>query len=203
MTGALHADIRRYTSTKPATSLLRLLVDHYGLQAVFAYRLGRRLLNPQQSAWWWPLLPLGWLLYYVLSRYVRLAFDIRLELSAEIGPGLYIGHFGGVRVRGCRIGAHCSIGHLTEIAPADQGPGPIIGDSVWMGVKVRVIGPWHIGPEATVSAGAVVLADIPRGALCMGNPARIILPNYDNRSILGAADESRSAATLRRAGQEL
>jgi serine O-acetyltransferase len=197
MSGALQADMRRCgDSRRGYRSSWRLFAENYGLQALLAYRLGRWLLRHNRFLWW-PALPAGWIFYYLLSRYVRLAFDIHLELSADIGPGLYIGHFGALHVGHCRIGANCSIACLTVIAPAPTGAGPIIGDRVWTGVNVQIIGPFRIGSDATVSAGAVVLGDIPEGALCMGNPARIVMRNYDNRGILGFTDEAATAAVDR------
>jgi serine O-acetyltransferase len=190
MSGALRADIRRWTDTERAQgTLAQLLARNYGLQALVAYRLGRWLLRSRRDLYRWPLLPLLWPLYFLLSRYVRLAFDIYLHLSADIGPGAYIGHFGAVRVHRCRIGAYCSIGRLTHIGPAAEGTGPVIGERVWIGAHVRIVGAWLIGSDATVSAGAVVTRDIPEGALCMGNPARIVMRNYDNRSILVLKDK--------------
>jgi serine O-acetyltransferase len=195
MMGALSADIRRCTdSERPYRTFAELLARNYGLQALIAYRLGRWLLRSRRDFYRWPLLPLGWPLYFLLSRYVRLAFDIRLELSADIGPGAYIGHFGGLRVRRCSIGANCSVGRLTNIGPA-AGEGPVIGERVWIGAHVRILGAYRVGSGATVSAGAVVLRDIPDMALCMGDPARIVMRAYDNRSMLGL--EEQSAAALR------
>jgi serine O-acetyltransferase len=186
MTGAFLADIRRYADSAAAKRTLRqLFVQNYGLHALLAYRLGRWLMRSHRKWYCWPLLPCGWPLYYLLSRYARLAFDIRLELSAEIGPGFYIGHFGGVRVRRCRIGANCSLGHLTAIGPAAQGASPVIGERVWIGGHVQILGELRIGGGATVSAGTVLMRDVPDRALCMGNPGRIVMRNYDNRSILG------------------
>jgi len=110
MRGAFLADMRRYADGSPGGRTPRqLFLENYGLQALFAYRLGRWLLRARRTYYWWPLLPLGWCVYYLLARYVRLAFDIRLELSADIGPGLYIGHFGGLHLHGCSIGANCSV----------------------------------------------------------------------------------------------
>ena len=184
------ADVRRCADAGHVRRTLpHLFMENYGLHALLAYRLGRWLLDRKQL-YWWPLLPAGWLLYFLLSRCARLAFDIHLELSADIGPGLYIGHFGGLRVRRCRIGAYCSIGRLTDIEPAAGGPGPVIGERVWIGANAQIIGSYRIGSAATVSAGAVVTADIPEGALCMGNPARIVVRNYDNRAILGLGNLS-------------
>lgn len=197
MMGALRADIRRCTdSERPYRTFAELLARNYGLQALIAYRLGSWLLRSQRDFYRWPLLPLGWPLYFVLSRYVRLAFDIHLELSADIGPGAYIGHFGGLHVRRCSIGANCSLGRLTHIGPVTEGTGPVIGERVWIGAHVRILGPYRIGSGATVSAGAVVLRDIPDMALCMGDPARIVMRDYDNRSILGLEKESAGALRI-------
>jgi serine O-acetyltransferase len=185
MTSAFMADARRCADKQPARkALTQLLADNYGLQALLAYRLGRWLLGARHKFYGWPLLPLGWPLYYLLSWYARAAFDIRLELSADIGPGLYIGHFGAIRVRDCRIGANCSISRLTDITPALHGPGPVIGDCVWIGAHVQLIGSYRIDCGATLAAGAVVRQDVPSSALYLGNPARVVMRNYDNRGIL-------------------
>ena len=185
MTSAFVTDARRYADKYRTTKTLwRLLAENYGLQALLAYRLGRYLLRARHNYYAWPLLPVAWPLYYLLSRYVRAAFDIRLELSADIGPGLYIGHFGAIRVGRCRIGANCSIGRLTNIVPAGAGPGPVIGDRVWIGAHAQIVGSYRIGSSVTVSAGSVVQRDLPDKALCLGNPARVVMPKYDNSGFL-------------------
>ncbi len=165
-------------------SCLRLLAGNSGLQALLAYRLGRWLLSARGKYWLWPVLPACWALYYLLSRYAHLVYDIRLELSADIGPGFYIGHFGAIRIRRCRIGANCSIGRLTDITPAPGGPGPVIGDCVWIGAHAQIVGNYRVGCGATVAAGAVVRRDVPEAALCLGNPGHVVMRDYDNRNIL-------------------
>jgi serine O-acetyltransferase len=186
MTGAFAADLRRCADIdQTRRTSMELLAVNYGLQALLAYRLGRWLRRAKHSPYLWPLLPPGWLLYYLLSRLVRAVFDIQLELSADIGPGFYIGHFGAIRVRCCRIGTNCSIGRLTNIMPAVAGPGPVIGDRVWIGAHAQIVGAHRIGTGATIAAGAVIQHNVPAGALSIGNPARTVMPNYDNRSILG------------------
>ena len=185
MTSAFSADVRRHADKDNVKGgFCRLLASSYGLQALLAYRLGRWLRSAGDKYYLWPLLPLGWPLYYLLSRYVRVVFDIRLELSADIGPGLYIGHFGAIRVRQCLIGANCSIGRLTDIAPGADGRGPVIGDCVWIGAHAQIVGSYRIGRGATVAAGAIVRQDVPDAALYLGNPARVVMRNYDNRSFL-------------------
>jgi serine O-acetyltransferase len=190
MTAAFIADVRRCGDFDQGHSAVwRLFAYSYGLQALFAYRLGRWLLRARGRYYLWPLLLVCWPIYYLLSRCIWAAYDIRLELSADIGPGFYIGHFGAIRVRRCRIGANCSIAHLTNIGAAADGQGPVIGDRVWIGAHAQIVGPHHIGSDATVGAATVIQGDIPEGVLCLGNPARLVRRNYDNRQILRLREE--------------
>ena len=193
MTAAFIADVRRCGDfDQGGGAVWRLFADSYGLHALFAYRLGRWLLRALGRRHLWPLLPVCWPIYYLLSRCVWVAYDIRLELSADIGPGLYIGHFGAIRVRRCRIGANCSIGHLTHISAGADGRGPVVGDRVWIGAHAQIIGPHRIGSDATIGAATVIQGDVPEGVLCLGNPARLVIRNYDNRRILGLREEVQS-----------
>jgi len=189
MTGAFIVDVRRYADIDQGCNRLwRLFVHSYGLHALLAYRFGRWLLRAGRRFYLWPLLPVCWPIYYVLSRYARMAYDIQLELTADIAPGFYIGHFGAIRVRRCRIGANCSIGQFTEISAAADGAAPAIGDRVWIGAHTQILGPHRIGSGATVGAGSIVLSEVPEGVLCLGHPARLVMRNYDNRRILGLKD---------------
>jgi serine O-acetyltransferase len=193
MTAAFIADVRRCTDIDQGrTAVWRLFADSNGLQALLPYRLGRWLLRAGRNYYLWPLLPVCWPIYYLLSRCAWVAYDIRLELSADIGPGLYIGHFGAIRVRRCRIGANCSIGQLTNISAAADGRGPIIGDRVWIGAHARIVGPHLIGSAPTIGAGTVIQGDIPEGVLCLWNPPRLVRRNYDNRRILRLREEVQS-----------
>jgi serine O-acetyltransferase len=182
-------DLHRYaprTHRSGILGALRIVRRNYGLQALIAYRLGRWLLESRAS---WPLWPVAWPAYFVASRCARVVFDIRLGLSAHIGPGLYIGHFGGIKVRGCRIGEFCSIAQSVEISCADGETGPTVGDRVWIGAHAKILGRCLVGSGSTISAGSVVTRDVPPGALCMGNPARIAEKVYDNRKLLSLRGE--------------
>lgn len=159
-------------------------MHNQGLQAVWVYRFGRTLQSGWRAWWLWPLLLPAWILYFILAVFVRLGYGIKLYLSAEIGSGLYIGHFGGIEVQNCRIGSNCSISQQTSIGERGVAPGPQIGDNVWIGAHSNIAGPLSIGSGATISAGSRVVRDVPAGALVMGNPARLIVQAYDNRRIL-------------------
>lgn len=50
----------------------------------------------------------------------------------------------------------------------------IIGDCVWLGNRVTIVGDVNIGDGAIVAAGSVVCKDVPSCAIVGGNPAKII-----------------------------
>ncbi len=164
---------------------LRLIVEHQSLQALLVYRLGRWVRGAVSAPCrWLPALLLA-PLYVLLAALVRAAYDIRLETTADIGPGLYIGHVGGIRVARCRVGALCSIHQRVHIEPAAQdAAGPVIGDHVWIGPHATVTGPVQIGDGATIGGGALVTGHIPPGALALGRPARVVARSYDNTNLM-------------------
>lgn len=49
-----------------------------------------------------------------------------------------------------------------------------IGDNVWLGNRVTIVGNVHIGEGAIVAAASLVCKDIPPYAIVGGNPARIL-----------------------------
>jgi acetyltransferase-like isoleucine patch superfamily enzyme len=50
----------------------------------------------------------------------------------------------------------------------------VIGDDVWLGVRVVVTAGVTIGEGCIVGAGAVVTKDLPPNAIAAGVPARVI-----------------------------
>jgi serine O-acetyltransferase len=183
-------DVKRVTgsSLHGFRSQVRAFMD-YGLEALLAYRLGRYLRTASSHAAAWPFVILLTPLYWVLAAMVRVLYDIHLAPSADIGPGLRIYHFGGIRLEHCRVGAHCVIHHEVVIEPsAGESEGPIIGSRVWIGPHARISGRVRIGDGATVGAGAVIVHDVPANGLALGRPARTVWVGYDNRSFPGVGE---------------
>lgn len=185
----IRADILRFHRNGSALTplnVMRLLIKNYGLQALVIYRFGRWRERLREAGGARCLLAaLLYPAYWLLTGYVRMAYDIRLERSADIAPGLYIGHFGGIRVHHCHIGPCCAIQQQVQIGPAAPGSGvPRIGSGVWIGAHARIQADIEIGDGATIGAGAVVLQEVPAKTLVLGNPGRVMQRDYDNRSFL-------------------
>lgn len=182
----LRQDLRRHhfaPGPLRATAALRGIWTVPGFQAVAVYRLGRCLRACRRRPAAWPtllLLPAFWL----LQAWVRAAYDIHLGQDADLGPGLYVGHFGGIRVSGCRLGRDCAIQQEVRLLPGRDGKGPVVGDRVWIGAHAVIEGPYRIGDGATVGAGAVVAGDVASRSLVLGNPARVARWDYDNSDLL-------------------
>lgn len=186
--GALvRSDIARSLNDQAYTfwQALGALRREFGLQALLVYRFGRLLRSGRRQVLLWPLLAAGWLLYLPAAALMRACYGIRLALSAEIGPGCLVRHFGGIEVMNCRLGARCSVGQQTRVGRAAEPLGPQIGDGVWVGAHAQVWGAIQIGGGATIAPGARLNRNVPANALVVGDPARVVA-RYDNSPILPA-----------------
>jgi acetyltransferase-like isoleucine patch superfamily enzyme len=108
----------------------------------------------------------------------------------EIGDGCSVNQFcvlngfGGITIgQGVRMAAHTvvlsSSHQFDDSAAAIHAQGvtarrTIIGDDVWIGAHVVVLGGVHIGAHSVIGAGAVVRDDIPEFAVAAGIPARVV-----------------------------
>ncbi len=178
MRAAIRADWQRYAEDtirdgNPPT--MRRTLTQVGLQASIVYRFGRWLVGRDVLSS--IALAPAWLLYAMCALWIRAAYDIRLELTAQIGPGLYIGHFGGIRLSKCTLGPGCSIAQQSQIVADDSGTGPRIGADVWLGAHIVLRGPIVVGEGAMLAAGSRAVFDVPAGALILGSPARRLSRN--------------------------
>lgn len=183
----IRKDIKRFqrSSDSEVCSLLYLLWHTSGLKTLMVYRMGRWLTSFRGFPLLWPIIILLTPVYWLLTAYFRLAYDIFLEQSAEIGPGFYIGHFGGIRVRNCRIGYGCAIQQEVCLEPEANGnSGPLIGNQVWIGAHSQIKGAVTVGSRATIGAGSLVVNNVAEGCLLLGNPARVVQREYDNSAFL-------------------
>lgn len=166
----LYSDITRYR--KLEGNVVYVFLDQ-GLWAVGVYRFGRCVRTIRI-----PVISfLLKIIAYLLFKIAEMATGISLPVSAEIGKGFYIGHFGGVILHSdVKMGENCSIG--TGVVIGTRGVGkagvPVFGDNVYVGVGAKVLGNIKIGNDVKIGANAVVLEDVPDGATVVGIPAKIV-----------------------------
>lgn len=112
-------------------------------------------------------------LLYVLN---RVLFAIALPPSVQVGRAVLFGYSGlGIVVHSrAVIGDRVTIGQNVTIGGrSGLHEVPVIEDDVEIGAGACVLGPIRIGRGARIGANAVVLQDVPPGAIAVGVPARI------------------------------
>jgi len=109
------------------------------------------------------------------QKIIEVLTGITLAEGASIGRRVIIEHHSGIIVHGnAVIGDECvlrqgvTIGNRSLDDPAGA---PTLGRGVNVGAGAKIIGRVHIGDYASIGANAVVLSDVPPGALAVGVPA--------------------------------
>ena len=116
-----------------------------------------------------------------LSQRARHKTGIEIHPGAKIGKGLFIDHGMGVVIgETTEIGDNCTLYQGVTLGGTGKDQGkrhPTLGNNVLVGSGAKVLGPFHVGDNARVAAGAVVLDEVPANATAVGVPARIVRLN--------------------------
>ena len=176
------ADLDRYRGVAGESMgrlrMARTLLETQGVWALAVYRFGRWSNRDSPR----PIRPLAKGAYLVAFKAVEVLSGICLPQQAEVGPGLYIGHFGGIFIHpDVVMGERCSISQGVTIGVlGGPRPGvPRLGNDVYIGAGAKVLGNVTIGDGAVIGANAVVLRDVPPGATAVGVPARVLPKQRD------------------------
>ncbi len=115
------------------------------------------------------------ILYRMLFRFARNTYGIELPYNAVIGKRVIFEHQHGIVIHGnAVIGDDCILrqGVTLGIRSLDKPTeAPVLGKSVNVGAGAKILGKVTIGDGANIGANAVVLCDVPAGALAVGVPA--------------------------------
>jgi serine O-acetyltransferase len=172
------------SSSEPKPSLWTLLKEDLqahggdwtrpGFQAIAVYRMGvwRMGVGPR------PLrVPLSFA-YRAMFVAVRNFYGIELPYTAQIGRRVVFEHQHGIVVHGATvIGDDCIVRHGVTFGirrMENLSEAPVLGRNVNVGAGAKIIGKVSVGDGAAIGANAVVLHDVPPGALVIGAPARLV-----------------------------
>lgn len=128
------------------------------------YRLGRWFLKSKYKKN--IFLPF-YLLCKFVSRTLSFFLGCSIPFSCDLGRSLLFVHgLHGVFISGkAKIGDNCTILHHvtigSNIGSCNKYSAPIIGNNVFLGAGVRVIGDVKIGDNCMLGAGSLIVKDVP------------------------------------------
>ena len=116
-----------------------------------------------------------------ISQANRFCTGIEIHPGATIGKGLFIDHGMGVVIgETTEIGDNCTLYQGVTLGGTGKETGkrhPTLGDNVMVGSGAKILGPFRVGSNSKIAAGAVVLSEVPDNSTCVGVPARIVKIN--------------------------
>ena len=168
MFGRLREDIRAYRDRDPAArSALEIYFLYPGFRAVRMHR----------KANWCFRHKLFFLARLISQRAVRKT-GIEIHPGATIGRRLVIDHGTGVVIgETAEIGDDVLIYQGVTLGGTGKDKGkrhPTIGNNVMISSGAKVLGPFKVGDNSRIAAGAVVLDEVPPDCTVVGVPARVV-----------------------------
>ena len=130
--------------------------------------------------------------------------NIEVFGQTKIGYGLYIGHPYGLTINPAAvIGNNCNIHKGLLIGQENRGKRkgtPTIGNDVWIGVNVAIVGKITIGDDVLIAPNTYVNCDVPSHSVVFGNPCvikhnRVPSPPFENTDAASLACIASSAAS--------
>lgn len=164
----IKADIAAVRDRDPAArSAIEILLLYPGIKAVRMYRRAHRLYEKKH-----------YFLARLISQRAARKTGIEIHPGAKIGKGLFIDHGTGVVIgETAEIGDNCTIYQGVTLGGTGKDHGkrhPTLGNNVMVGAGAKVLGPFKVGDNAKIAAGAVVLDEVPENCTAVGIPARIV-----------------------------
>jgi serine O-acetyltransferase len=144
----------QYRWTRPEIHVVRVL-----RRAEFLKKVARA------NALAWPV--------YFLYRWGYQRLSSRSGLTLPLGvfaEGLSLAHIGSMTVnRNAKVGRNCRL-HPGLTIGATRGNAPTIGNDVFIGPNVVIVGGIHIGDRSHIGPGAIVTVNIPPDTLVLAQP---------------------------------
>ncbi|MGM9626268.1 MAG: serine O-acetyltransferase EpsC [Eubacteriales bacterium] len=164
-----------------AKSDLEVLLLYSGLHAVLAHKVSHKLYLEGHT-----------FAARFVSQAARAVTGIEIHPGATIGKGFFIDHGAGVVIgETAEIGDNCTLYQGVTLGGTGKDTGkrhPTLGNNVMVGAGAKVLGPFRIGDNAKIAAGAVVLEEIPADCTAVGIPARVV--RCGNKKVAGDANRN-------------
>lgn len=119
-------------------------------------------------------------IFRLILRHYQFKYGISIHHTSNIGPGLYIGHFGGIIVNpNVRIGSNVNLSPNILLGQKlnkskNKFEYPVIGDRVYIANGAKVIGGVVIGNDAIIGINTLVTHDVNEKEVVVGQPAKVI-----------------------------
>lgn len=169
----VRADLYRYR----ASTTLRAFVSAWWREPGFRFTWYLRKVAFYGARKRSPLL-LAYLYNRVLLNHYRFRYGFDISPQTSIGPGLYLGHFGGVVITPFAvIGANVNINQGCTIGATSRGANkgaPVLEDRVWVGAGCFIVGRVRVESDSLIAPGAYVNFDVQRSSLILGNPGKCV-----------------------------
>ncbi|MGN1080640.1 MAG: serine O-acetyltransferase EpsC [Acutalibacteraceae bacterium] len=168
MFNRLKEDIQTFKDRDPAArSSLEIFFLYPGFKAIRMYR----------RANWFYRHHRYFIARAISQRAVRKT-GIEIHPGAKIGKRFFIDHGTGVVIgETTEIGDDVTLYQGVTLGGTGKDTGkrhPTIGNNVLIGSGAKVLGPFKVGDNSRIAAGAVVLKEIPANCTAVGVPARIV-----------------------------
>lgn len=167
----LKEDIACVKARDPAArSALEVLLLYPGLKAIRMHRMAHWFFNHK---------------FYFLARWISQKAvrktGIEIHPAAKLGRRVFVDHGMGVVIgETAVVGNDVTIYQGVTLGGTGKETGkrhPTIGNHVIIGAGAKVLGPFEVGDNSNIAAGAVVLDAIPPNSTAVGVPARVVKCN--------------------------
>jgi len=158
----LKQDIRAVMERDPAArNALEVILCYPGFHAVVMHRVAHFF---YRHKWF--------LIARIISQISRFFTGIEIHPGAKIGNGLFIDHGMGVVIgETTEIGDNVTIYQGATLGGTGKDKGkrhPTIGNNVIISSGAKVLGPFKVGDNSKIGAGAVVLREVPPNCTVVG-----------------------------------
>lgn len=160
--------LRAYQARDPAArSRLEIFLLYPGVHAILYHGLAHRLYRHRL-----------FFLARAVSQWGRFWTGIEIHPGATLGRRFVIDHGMGIVIgETAEVGDDVLLYQGVTLGGTGKDHGkrhPTIGNNVMVGSGAKVLGPFTVGDNSRIAAGAVVLSEVPPDSTAVGVPARVV-----------------------------